>query len=148
LKQDFFKSLDVESSNILIFNHALDDIYRYFWSNKNKIDYFTFTKDICEENSLWIEAIKKKEDYLSKLKESFRKIIIKLKCKNFIIIRCYPSSYEVYHKQSFKIQFHRNLTLEIVKFLSENGFKILLNDSKKIDSRFKLSGSFFVLQKI
>lgn len=143
----------IPSSDIIILNHAIDDLFIGLWAAKHQEPYFE-RFDVAHVdylNTCWQRAICEEAEFYPVLADFFKKLPNHLNQDGIIIVRDYPSSYETWQKDLDRINFTRSLTTKLVQeMLDTKSVKLQQHDLDAIGlpEPSLLADTFFIMRKI
>lgn len=115
----------IPSSDLIILNHAVDDLFIGLWADDNKIDFFNKLPSIKEDKQYWDMAMKNKEKYLPLFVKFAKTLVSKLKNNGYIILSDYISAYEIKFKLYERTLFIDELNNILKKEFIKMGLKMI-----------------------
>lgn len=142
------ETANIPKSDIIILNHAIDDLFMGLWSNDTKTNYFDCFNKIEESNKCWKAAIDNSEKYIKILSEFIIRLSKRLNENGYIIIKNYPSGFETQFKQFERINFTYNLTKRLIDVLVNTGLRRIeiKSDLENELKFFDINNMFFIVQ--
>lgn len=149
---DIIEKVDeMPKSDLIVLNHAIDDLFIGLWAKDNDVDYFNKEmNDVDSNNQCWDRAIKNSDKYIEQLKEFAHKLTRRLNDGGFIVSSNYPSSYETKYRRINRVNFTKSLHEVISMAMSCENMIVVACDLDAIDGPkgSKYPESFLIHQKV